>query len=114
MAQDGVYIVTDDRPARPTGEAVYDYEMIHAMQGIIAESEVEWPRFFDELRIDPYRVVYEDFVAEGGYEVTIRGILDYLGVDATVNIPPARTHKQASALNDDWIARYEADTRARG
>lgn len=109
MAQDGVSVVSEDEPARPSGEPRYDPELIGNLEGLIREGEQGWRTFFDELGLTPLELVYEDFVFEARWEPTIRSVLSHLELDAdAVPIPRPRTKRQADALNADWIARYTA------
>jgi LPS sulfotransferase NodH len=107
MEQDGVYIVTDDRPAQPLTTPQYDFELIKAMEQIIINGETGWREFYADLGIAPFEIVYEDLIAD--YEATLRALLDFLGLDASIHIPAPRTHKQADALNDAWLDRYRRE-----
>jgi LPS sulfotransferase NodH len=110
MAQDGVWVVSDTEPARPAGRPEYDFELIDALAGLIAESERGWRQLFDELGVTPHEVAYEDLVAEAGYERTVLGALQHLGVDTSeIVVPPPRTHRQADELNEAWVDRYRSD-----
>lgn len=104
MAQDGVWIVTDDRPAVPTATPEYNFELIEAMEQIIANGESGWRQFYGDLDVKPLEIVYEDFVDY--YEETLRKVLSHLELDTSIDIPPARTHKQADALNEEWVDRF--------
>jgi LPS sulfotransferase NodH len=110
MAQDGVYVVSDDEPAVPTGAAEYRFELIRGLEGLIEAGERGWHELYAELGLDPYEVVYEDLATEAGFEQSVRGVLDHLGLEAgDLVVPRPRTHRQSDALNDEWVARYRAD-----
>ena len=44
-------------------------------------AELVWSTFFRAHSISPHIVVYEDFVDESMWDETVKGILDFLGVD---------------------------------
>jgi LPS sulfotransferase NodH len=112
MAQDGVWVVSDDEPARPSATPRYDFDLISDLEALIVEGELGWRDLFDELGLVPYEVVYEDVVADGGLERAVLGVLDHLGLDGRgVDIPRPRTHRQSDDLNEAWVARY-TDERA--
>jgi LPS sulfotransferase NodH len=113
MAQDGVWVVSDDEPARPSATPRYDAGLIGDLEALIAESESGWREVFDELGLTPYDVVYEELVADGGLERAVLGILDHLGLDAggLTGLPRPRTHRQSDDLNEVWVARYIAERR---
>jgi LPS sulfotransferase NodH len=81
MAQDGVWVVSDDEPARPTGALQYDFDPISGLEGLIAEGERGWRELFDELGMAPYEVVYEELVTEDGYRRAVLGVLKHLRLD---------------------------------
>ena len=51
-----------------------------------------------------HEVVYEDLLTR--YEETVRGVMEFLGVDTSVAIPPPLTTRQSDSLNEEWIDRY--------
>ncbi len=115
MAQDGVWVVSDDEPAVPTGQPQYHFDVIRGLEGLIVEAERGWREFFTELEVVPYDVVYEELADPDGYDRIVQGALDHLGLaDVPVRIPRPRTRRQADALNDEWTLRYISDLRARG
>jgi hypothetical protein len=60
--------------------------------------------------IRPLRIVYEDFAKH--YGRTLKAVLLYLGV-ADRTIPPAPLERQADALTEEWVRRYQAETPSR-
>jgi trehalose 2-sulfotransferase len=68
MAQDGVWVVSDDEPARPSATPRYDFDLISDLEALIVEGELGWRDLFDELGLVPYEVVYEDVVADAHNE----------------------------------------------
>jgi trehalose 2-sulfotransferase len=111
MAQDGVWVVSDDEPARPIGPPQYDFDLISGLEALIVESERGWRDLFDELGLTPYEVVYEELVAEDGYRCAVLGVLQHLGLDTSgiTTLPPPRTHRQSDALNEAWVVRYTSE-----
>jgi hypothetical protein len=72
----------------------------------IVDDEERWSNFFSESGVEPFVVVYEDFVQH--YERTASLVLDYLGISLPegFTFPPPRVHKQADAMSEEWVARY--------
>jgi LPS sulfotransferase NodH len=98
----------------PTGPPRYDYELIAALEALIAESETGWRQLYDELGLTPYQVVYEELSTPDGYEQTIRGVLAHLGLDDYGGpIPAPRTRRQSNDLNEAWVAAYLTDRTSR-
>jgi LPS sulfotransferase NodH len=114
MAQDGVWVVSDDEPANPSGSAEYRFELISAMEQQIRDGEDGWRQLFAELDIKPHDVVYEDLVDPALYEAVLQGVLGYLGLDHRVSVPRPRTRRQSDETNERWLRRYRADLEERG
>lgn len=107
MAQDGVWVVSDEEPPRPRGRAEYNAKLIGDLEALIIEGERGWRELYAELGVIPYEVVYEDLASEEGFEQTVRGVLGHLGLpSAGCRVPRPRTKRQADELNDAWVARY--------
>src|SRR4029078_11340194 len=98
-AQWGSCVGPVGRPERawrpPTGPPRYDYELIAALEALIAESEPGWRQLYNELGLTPYQVVYEELSSPDGYEQTIRGVLAHLGLAIT----RARSRPPRHAVN---------------
>ena len=92
----------------------YDFDQIASVQQRMLDQDAAWEAYFTSAGIEPFRVVYEDFV--GAYERTALDLLDFLDVDAGGATFERRAMKQQSdALNDEWARRFEADqARRRG
>ena len=98
----------------PTGPPRYDYELIAALEALIAESETGWRQLYNELGLTPRQVVYEELSTPDGYEQTIRGVLAHLGLaDDQGPIPAPQTRRQSNDLNEAWVAAYLADRTSR-
>ena len=109
-AQDGVWVVSETEPRRPSGAPVYDADLIGGLEGLLLEGERGWPELCDELEVVPLTVHYEDLVDPAGYEATVRAVLAHLGLDdPDLAVPPPRTRRQADPLNEQWARRYEAE-----
>lgn len=87
----------------------YDFEAIFRQHARFIQEHIKWERYFAERNIQPLRIVYEDFVAN--YEATIRQVLEYLEIEGyqDVAIPPPPLKKQADALSEQWLRRYNQD-----
>ncbi len=96
-------------PQIPKRAPVYDFEKIDSLVQEIVRREAEWQTYFTESGVQPYSVIYEDFVQD--YEVTTRSILDHLGLDAPPEADLSRRglKKQAGPLSDEWHRRYLAE-----
>ncbi len=80
----------------------------------MATGEKAWLDGYKKLGVEPLEVVYEDLVAPGGYELTVRDqVLGDLDLDDTVEIPPPRTHRQADHVNDAWMDRFLSEQAVR-
>jgi LPS sulfotransferase NodH len=68
--------------------------------------ESAWLAFFRQNNIDPFIVVYEDFVK--AYEKTAKEILAFLGIsyDESLVFAERRFKKQADDLTEAWVQRF--------
>jgi LPS sulfotransferase NodH len=112
-AQDGVWVVSEVEAPRATGRPEYSYEFISDLVGLVLQGERGWTRLSRELGVTPLTVLYEELVSSDGFEASTRRILRHLQLDDGVTIPPPRTSRQADDLNEEWIARFLAEARAR-
>lgn len=70
---------------------------------IITLREIEWwDKFFVRHGIKPLRLVYEDL--DEDYEGTLRKVLNFLGVEGTIQPPPLK--KQADAQTEAWVEQF--------
>ena len=118
MAQDGMWVAPVGQPEPawppPTGPPRYDYELIAALEALIAEGETGWRQLYGELGLTPHQVIYEELSSPAGYEPAIRGVLAHLGLAAYQGpIPAPQTRRQSSDLNEAWVAAYLADRTSR-
>jgi LPS sulfotransferase NodH len=90
-------------------EPQYNYFQIRSCLREIKLQEKGWETYFMERDIQPYRVNYEELVANP--EPVILGALAYLGIElpADFQVPAPRIQKQADHLSEDWVARFARD-----
>ncbi len=98
-AEDGVWVVSADEPARPQREPVFQYDVIAGMMDLIAQGEAAWMDLYQKLGVEPLTVVYEEFSHPDGYEPTIRRVLEHLDLDHMIDIPRPRTTRQADHIS---------------
>jgi LPS sulfotransferase NodH len=113
-AEDGVWVVSADEPARPQREPVFQYDMIVGMMDLIAQGEAAWLDLYQTLDVEPLTVVYEEFSNPSGYESTVRRVLEHLDLDHTIDVPSPRTMRQADHISDEWVDRFLCEQSARG
>jgi trehalose 2-sulfotransferase len=87
-------------------EPQYNYFQIQSCLREIKLQEKGWEVYFLEKGLSPFRVVYEELVANP--EPIILAALDYLKLDRPANfqMPEPRIQKQADALSEEWIVRF--------
>ena len=89
----------------------YDRQLIAKCLEEVEQQELKWPRWFEAHDIEPFRVVYEDLIADT--PKVIRSIVELLGVGNDepddVLVPP--TKRQGDGTNRDWIERYETEAK---
>ena len=104
--QTGKFHAQDPSAAERAPE--FDRDRIARMLARVEREEGLWESLFEQLQIEPRRVVYEDLVA--AQEETVRAVLEHLGVEAPadLHLPPPVLERQADALSEEWIERYRA------
>jgi LPS sulfotransferase NodH len=113
-AEDGVWTVSADEPARPQRQPVFQYDVIVGMMDLIAQGEAAWLDLYQKLEVEPLTVMYEEFSNPRGYEPTIRRVLEHLHLDHTIDIPSPRTMRQADHISDEWVDRFLHEQSTRG
>jgi trehalose 2-sulfotransferase len=113
-AEDGVWVVSDNEPARPVRKPRFQYDVIVGMMNLIAEGEKAWLDLYEKLGVKPLEVAYEDFTTPDGYELTVRRVLGHLDLDDTIEIPSPRTDRQSDGTNDEWVHRFLNEQSLRG
>jgi LPS sulfotransferase NodH len=91
-------------------EPCYDYERIRGIVVELEEHERSWCRFFARHRLTYRTMLYEDLCTD--YRTTLRQVMDYLGADSSVRVPPPQLVKQATPLNERFRQQYLADEEA--
>jgi LPS sulfotransferase NodH len=93
------------RPGDKTPE--FDLSYVHNLVWVASRLQVVAERWFERHSIEPFRLTYEQLVAD---PVGIVGrVLEFLGLQ--VPQPIATTMRpQADKLNAEWIARYREET----
>ena len=63
-----------------------------------------WERFFDEHKIEPYRLFYEDFVDESTWLPTITGVLDFLEIsyELPMSVGPSQIKQSANHISVNY------------
>ena len=105
--QTGVWYQPLSRGGAGYGEHNHDFDFaeIHILYCLGAFQEELWQRFFQEHKVSPHCVVYEEFVTD--YESTVRGVLKFLDIDGEQrSIAPPVSRKQSDALSEEWEERY--------
>jgi LPS sulfotransferase NodH len=100
-------ILTEDWKQQPANtEAIFDFKTIERLRRGLEEDEVEIQQFFTTCRVQPFKVVYEDFV--GTYEETVFQILDYLQIPIPEQpvFGERKLKKQANEQSEEWVQRY--------
>lgn len=91
-------------------EATFDFKTVERLRRGIEEDEIEMQRYFTACGVQPFKVVYEDFV--NSYEETASQILNYLRIP----LPPQLTFgerklkRQANEQSEEWVQQYYAMT----
>ncbi|MGD0040990.1 MAG: Stf0 family sulfotransferase [Isosphaeraceae bacterium] len=70
------------------------------------EDETRWHRYFERAGIEPFEVVYEEFLET--YESTVLAILRHLdiAIPEGMDIAPPRLRKLGDELSEVWARRY--------
>lgn len=104
-AQTGIYSSLQGEPAEPPE---FDFAQIDNLHRLAVEWEAGWADFFRQAGIEPFKIVYEDFLAD--FADTAVALFDYL----EINLPkgfgfakPTTIQKQSTSRNDEWAARYK-------
>jgi len=105
--QTGVWYQPLTKSATAPDQTVPDLDLaeIHNLFCLAGYQQESWQRFFEEHRLSPHCVFYEELVET--YESTVKGVLGFLGVDGEHTfIPPPGSLKQSDVLSEEWEARY--------
>jgi LPS sulfotransferase NodH len=92
---------------RASAEPRLDLEQIDDLVRTVREHNAAWQTWFEQQGVEPYRVRYEDVVADP--RRAVQEVLDRLGVDLPSDWRPESPHRrQADEVNADWVRRYRA------
>lgn len=88
-------------------EPRFHYEAIGYLLQQLAAHEAAWQKYFEANGIEPFTIVYEEWIPN--YEVTARSFLRYCQIhipaDLVIAVPDMQ--RQADALSEEWVRRYE-------
>ena len=90
-----------------TPELTFDYGTIEGLRLDLEKNDVEIQQYFATCGIQPFKVVYEDFV--DAFEETIQQILDYLHIPRPKRLALGKERtlqKQTNGQSDEWLQRY--------
>jgi len=98
----------DPQPSGNHPLPIYDPAEISRCESILKDQEAVWQDYFQESGLLPFRLYYEDLAAN--YENTVIEVLRYIGIEDanSITINPPRFKKQADAITEDWVRRYQA------
>ena len=85
----------------------FDYGTIEGLRYDLEQNDVEIQQYFATYGIQPFKVVYEDFV--DAFEETIWQILDFLHIPRPERLALGKEHtlqKQANEQSEEWLQRY--------
>ncbi len=108
----------EDRPFVSEAELVFDFDAIDQFIEETVIHEAAWQAFFSAHAIEPFVVVYEDFVQ--AYEVTLRALLAFLDIPVPVDFhfQLPKIKQQANSQSEEWVNLYlkkkEASWQAKG
>ena len=94
-----------------TGAARYDWAMISSKVDAISRGNADWQSFLRSVGITPLQLCYEDIVADDTAAIAaIAGDLD-IDLPKARSEPASFTPQKQRQQHDDWVARFEADSR---
>jgi LPS sulfotransferase NodH len=98
----------ESTPGTPTQPVAFDLAQVDHWVARFAEDETSWCRFFESNELEPFEVVYEDFL--DNYQSTVLAILRYLNIPipAGLRIAPPRLNRLADGVSTKWVSRYKA------
>jgi LPS sulfotransferase NodH len=88
-------------------EATFDYWTIEGLRRYLEQHDEEMQQYFATCSIQPFKVVYEDFV--DAFEETIKQILDFLHIPRPERLALGKERtlqKQANDQSEEWHQRY--------
>ena len=95
------------RPAAAPGpESSFDLDEIDRWVTRFTEDEARWQHYFARAGIEPFEVVYEDFLET--YQATVLAMLHHLEIRIPqgMTVAPPRLQKLGDEHSEDWGRRY--------
>jgi len=92
---------------RQKPELTFDYGTIERLRCDLEQNDLEIQQYFETFGIQPFKVVYEDFV--DAFEETIQHILDFLHIPRPARLALGKEltlQKQANNQSEEWLQRY--------
>jgi trehalose 2-sulfotransferase len=101
-----VWAWTTDEKQAPEKEPSFNYEAIQNLELEIITHEAAWKNYFEMCQIEPYVVIYEEFVAR--YEETARDVLQFLEIPfpSDLKFAERKMKKQSDDLTEKWVEAY--------
>ncbi len=86
------------------------YQIMQCIREVRVDAK-GWETYFQQRAIEPFRVVYEDFVAD--QESTLRRIFDFLEIalPQDFQMPLSPLKRQADSLTDLWAEKFDRGDR---
>ena len=96
-----------DAPSLHPNTLLFHAEAVDYLLQQLEAHDAAWRAFFKEYAIEPFTVVYEEFVP--AYEETARALLRYLAVPHTEDLAlaPRRMKQQSNHLTEDWVQQWQ-------
>ena len=96
----------DRDPRKARRQPVFRFEAIECHRQNLVDHEQQMLNFLSFYDIQPFIVVYEDFVAS--YEETVSQILDYLHIPAPTDLGFSKRSMQklSNEQTEEWVQRY--------
>ena len=84
----------------------FDPWTIKSLEEILRQNDIGWQSYFNDNRIEPLTLFYEDFAAR--YAESVRTVLKWLDIPEaeTVPIRNPRLRRQSDAQTEEWLAEY--------
>jgi LPS sulfotransferase NodH len=97
---------TTDGGKRTPQELTFHFGAIDRLVQQLEQNEQDWQRFFADHHIQPFTIVFEDFVMT--QEETVRNVLQFLHIPIPPEIifAPPRMQRQADELSAEWTRQY--------
>lgn len=88
-------------------EPVYDPAAIRSAIARIRLENDAWDHHLAALGVEPLRITFEQLITDR--ERTVRAVLAHCGAEVA-SVPDPGTRTQSDGINDDWVARFSAES----